>query len=465
MSARPVRGRRLLAEVMLCALLACATAGGCGPTAAGEAQLARPLGCPPAVDLTRPLTLADALDLGLCNNPQISAAWAAIKIQQAAVGEARAAYWPNASMSLSQARTRTVYPGAPNADSETSGHTVNLGASWRIFDFGSRRANQEAAERSLDAALASHDAALQKVMSDVAGAFLDAQAAQASVAARVASATLAEQTWRSAERRERKGVAAQSDTLQAAAALAKARLAASRARVDAQRARAELLYALGIAPSTLLRLADTPAQEGRESIESLQHWLDEAGRVHPAILSARAQWLAAQAKTAATRAEGLPSVDATANFYQNGYPNQGLQPVRSDVTTVGLTLTIPLFEGFARTYKTRGAQALAQQKEAQLTDTQHQVLTEVIRIHAAAAAAAENLEASEHLLDVAQAALASSERRYDRGVADITELLSTQAALADARQEHVRSVSDGIASRLRLAAAAGVLSRDMVDAR
>lgn len=419
----------------------------------------QPIVCQPQVDLTQSLTLTEAIDVGLCNNPQIKAAWAAIKIQAAAVGEARAAYLPNASVAISKLHTRTQYPGSANANTYADGHSVNAGVSWRLFDFGTRSANRDAANWALDAALANHDAALQKVMSGVVGAYFDAQTVAAALTARQESTALALQTYEATLRRQRRGAAAQSDVLQAVTALAKARLAEQRAKADERSARAALLYALGIAPSTTLKLAELKPAVDQQTVQELAQWLNDAAAQHPAIVAARAQWEAAQAKVEAARAEGLPTVDATGNFYQNGYPNQGLQPLRSNVTTVGITLTIPLFEGFARTYKVRGAQAQAEQSEAQRQDTEHQVLTDVIKAHATAVSAAGSLQASNDLLRAAQASLASSQRRYEKGAADILELLTVQSALADAQQERVRSVADWESARLRLVAAAGLLGR------
>ncbi len=39
-----------------------------------------------------PLTLSEAMDVAICHNPQLQGTWAAIKVQAAALGEARAAY-------------------------------------------------------------------------------------------------------------------------------------------------------------------------------------------------------------------------------------------------------------------------------------------------------------------------------------------------------------------------------------
>lgn len=48
-------------------------------------------------------------------------------------------------------------------------------------------------------------------------------------------------------------------------------------------------------------------------------------------------------------------------------------------------------------------------------------------------------------------------RKFDRGAADILEILSTQSALADAWLERIRCQADWRSARLRLVASAGGL--------
>lgn len=79
----------------------------------------------------------------------------------------------------------------------------------------------------------------------------------------------------------------------------------------------------------------------RETINELAQWIAEAQERHPEIVAARLQWEVAKAKVESVRSEGLPTVDLTGNFYQNGYPNQALQARKTNVSTLGVTLNIP----------------------------------------------------------------------------------------------------------------------------
>lgn len=425
---------------------------------------AAPLACPAQASSLNDLSLATAVDLALCNNPQVQSAWASIKVQAEALGEAQAAFLPTASASVSRLSDKTTYPGTVFAANHLANNMVYGSFSWRLFDFGGREASRQAALALLNAALANHDATLQKTLSGVIQAYFDAQTAQATWQAKQKTEALARETLEATQRREARGAGAQSDTLQAATALAKASLDKGRARGTYQKNLAILIYAMGISPSSEVGLDDDWVEQhdgpndpslGRD----LQDWLEQAQTQHPAIAAAKAQWEAAKQKVTVVHSDGLPTVDFSANLYQNGRPNQGLTPTTTREKVAGVTLTIPIFDGFAHGYRERGAIAQAEEKEADLRDTEHQVLMDVLKAHADAVSALENLEASSKLHEAAELALASVQRKFDKGAADILQILSTQAALADAQQERIRCLADWRSARLRLLASVGGMSR------
>ena len=88
---------------------------------------------------------------------------------------------------------------------------------------------------------------------------------------------------------------------------------------------------------------------------------------------------------------------------------------------------------------------------------------EVVKIHADAISSLQNLQASQNLLDAAQEALAASQRKYSKGATDILEILNTQNALAEAKQERILCVAEWRAARLRLMANTGLLGRLSVE--
>ena len=113
-------------------------------------------------------------------------------------------------------------------------------------------------------------------------------------------------------------------------------------------------------------------------------------------------------------------------------------------------------------HSVQSAQETVKSKEAELQDTVQQTLMQVVQAYAGAQSSLRNLGASEDLVNSAKAALESSQRRYDNGATDILELLTTQAALADAKSERVRCLSEWRAARLTLLTSSGVLNRASV---
>jgi outer membrane protein len=308
-----------------------------------------PVPCPAQKDFAMPLALNEAVDLALCNNAQIQVAWANIKVQAAAAGEARSAYWPTLSGTVNRLNDQTRYPGTGISLSSVNSHTLYGTLSWRIFDFGGRSANREAANKGLVAALANHDAVMQKTLAEVIQAYFDAHTAKAALRAKEQNEDIARSTLETAKRRETKGADARSDTLQATTALARATLDKNRAIGDYQKALSVLIYAIGIPAHTNIILADDLDEGAGQAVNELSAWLETAQKQHPAIVAARAQLEAARYRKTSARSDGLPTLDLSANYYVNGRPGQGLSSTRTQERTFGVALTVPIFDGFSRT--------------------------------------------------------------------------------------------------------------------
>lgn len=411
------------------------------------------------------ISLSDAVHLGLCRDPQIHGAWASVQVQAAQAGGARAAYLPTITAGVSRQHQQSSYPEsrfAGNTGVTQDARYVTL--TWRLLDAGGRGAHRRAADALLTAALASHDAALQKTLANVIGAYFEAQIARAGRESAARGEALARQTLQIAIRRESRGISAHADTLQAQTALAKAELERSRAQGKYDKALAALRMAMGLRQDTTHRLAPAPDHQdaGHAIQQDLAGWLTVAQTRHPALLSARARLDAQREKLEAARSEGLPTLDFSYGRYINGRPNQPLSTSRESV--IGLSLNIPVFDGFASTYKIRTAQAQIEVEQAQARDTERRILDEVARAHADAMAALGNLDASKKLLESASQALREVHVKYDKGIVDVLDMLNVQRALADAEQERIRSLSEWSMARLRLAAHAGVMGlKDIVE--
>jgi outer membrane protein len=404
------------------------------------------------------LSLARAVDLALCNNAEIQAAAASVRVRAAQVGEAHAAYWPVLSATATELAENTRYPGTSGHSTTDDAVTLYGSLNWRLFDFGGRHADSKAARLLLQVALSTRDATIQKVLGSVVESYFDAVSAKELAQNKEEDAMLGNETLASADRRVMRGDASESDSFQARTFIARTALDLNRARSAYDKALALLTYAVGLPTGSRFDVPDDADAQIPSDDQSLSVWLEQARQRHPAIAAARGDVDAAQAQVISARSSGKPVMDLQASYYANGFPQQGLDNTRQRNATVGLAVTIPLFDGFLNRYRVREAEATVSVKQAVLVDTERLTLTEIVKAYADATAAQKNLAASQTLLDTAVQSQMSSKRRYDAGAADIVEVLQTQIALADARQERVRSTADWRSARLRLLATSGVLT-------
>jgi outer membrane protein len=435
---------------------------------------------------SRPLlTLPEAVQLALCHNPQVRASWSQIAQQAAALGQARSAYLPQLMAGMSRQRDRLDYPNTPYPESTLFASSPNLSLSWRLWDFGARSARTEVARWQLQAALASQDATMVKALGDVLQTYFDAQTAQARWQAQQSIVPLVQRSLQAAQRKQEHGAGSSNDTLQALTTVAQANLELSRSEGDYQKALANLTFALGLPPGSIYRLdaMDTtedsrdgwaprqqpqaassahsrsrtdpgPPQQRDETHRLMQKtladWMAQVQQKHPAIVAARAQWMAAKAAVRAAQTDGLPTLDASYSYYRNGRPNQSLPGQASNEWLLGLTLTIPLFDGFNTTYKVRNAQAVAEQKAVEYQGIQQQTLQDIVQGYADAQAAWSNLHAAEQLRRAAQEAADSTQRQYGKGAADVVQVNQSLATLQQALQERARAQAEWLHAKLKL---------------
>lgn len=295
------------------------------------------------------LNLPTAIHLALCHNPQMRATWSTIAQQAAQLGQAQSAYWPQLNAGIARQRSRVSHSGSELPASSTWATSKNAVLNWRLWDFGARGAKADAAQAQLTAVLHTQDATVHKALAEVLQAYGQAQATQASLETQRTLLPLAERSVQAAQRRQQGGAGSGNDTLQTLAAQARIQLEQSRAQGELDKTTAQLAYLLGL-PGSASHQPSHPLL-----MQALDNWLEQARQSHPAILAAKAQWQAAQASLKAVQSEGLLALDFNLAHYRNGRPNVAITGGQSRENVIGLTLSIPLFDGFSTTYKVRAA--------------------------------------------------------------------------------------------------------------
>jgi outer membrane protein len=118
-------------------------------------------------------------------------------------------------------------------------------------------------------------------------------------------------------------------------------------------------------------------------------------------------------------------------------------------------VTIPIFEGFARTYRARQADAQIELQAEMLAETRRQVGLDVWNAYQTVLSATKNLDNSASLLSLAQRSYNAARHRYRTGVGNVLELLNAQSALASGKKQRIQALTDWRSARLQLAARLG----------
>ncbi len=409
-----------------------------------------------------PLTLLDTVRRALCYNPQTRAAWANVEAHAAAVGLRQSAYLPtvNVSAGISQVNELDKYSGMPelNSSLHTLSNEESASLNWVLYDFGLRSANLHYERALLDAASASQDDAIQSVYLDAVQAYFTAEAAQATQGADTEAEQAAWQSFQAADAKAAAGVGSEADRLQARTAYAQATLNRIRSREDMRDAVGALAVVMGMRPGADLTLpkATGSIPDGTPPGASVDQLIERAMHAHPKISAVRARLDAARDGISAARAGGRPSIAFTAIGDRSDTPiNRVSTKQEIDTSSIGLQLTIPLFEGFGRTYRVRQAEAEAEGREAELFAAQQQVAQDVWRSYMAVRRSSEDNQAVRLLLDSASQSFDLALGRYQSGVGSILELLKAQTDLASARQQGVLARTRWRVARLQLAASLG----------
>jgi outer membrane protein len=418
--------------------------------------------------VTVPLQLFDAIERTLCQSPNTRSAWAGVKAAAAVLGVAKAAYLPTLTGSATYGRShdKTTVDGPQNLFSDYS-QNVNseaLQLGWVLYDFGGREAALRNSRQLLTAAQAVQNETLQAAFANTAKDYYAAQAANANVQSAKRIEAAAQKSLDAAVARYKSGVAPVTDQLQAKTASAQAVYARAAAEGNYRMAVGALAVDMNLPPDHPLTLPDLDqgVLPDTQFVVAVHDLVEEAKHSHPSVQAANAQWQAALASVSLTRAQGLPKIGIAGTLERSAQPLNAdigtlTYPAVSKSASIEVTLQVPIFEGFSRSYSIRQAEAVAEQQEAAFHAAEQQVANTVWSSYQTLQTDTENLRNTEVISQSAGEAFEASQQRYSSGVGNILELLTAQTTLASAEQLRIQAQVDWRTARLQLAASLGKL--------
>ena len=410
----------------------------------------------------RPITLAEAIAMAEKNAPRMIAARGRTRTSSAQVRSGYGAFLPSLGFSMGANRR---LPSEGDRTIIENGQVVVLPAEPWSFSFstsaaidvfnGGRRVNE------LRQAQAGQDAAESAEIGDRFGTLLDTKSAYFAVLAYreaqiAAQATIdeAEQQFRAAVARVRAGSSTRSDSLRSENQLRNAQLTLFETRNN-----------LAVANATLTRVVGAPypvtaAPEDTMSLAGLA--LGEAQLVQiversPDVQVAEAELDQARAGKSISRAAYLPRVTAGYSYRGSGTDSEfgfGDDPFNYS-GSLGLNLSLPIFDQFLREERRVAADVAADNAEANLRDARLAARQNLATYLGAFRTAEQRVLAQSATLRTAEEDLRVQQRRYQVGASTLLDLLASQTAVNDAREALIRARFDQRVAKAQLEALVG----------
>jgi outer membrane protein TolC len=415
---------------------------------------------------TQPITLEQAIELAVRNNPELRQSQFQLERSQADLRERLALNLPtlDANTSFQQTGQETVnrvpetvtdaqgneVPN-PNPDAgelvrEYTDTATALGAgielNYNIFTSGRRPALIEAARSQVRLQQLEIERQTEQLILETTGDYYDLQQAGAQVNIFSANLDQAEQSLRDAQALERAGVGTRFDVLQAEVDVANARQRLTQQLSDLEVARRQLAQRLNIAQTVNVTAADPIEVAGVWEL-SLEESIVQAYKNRVELEQQLIQREIAQQNRRAALAQLGPQVrfqgtfdvtnnlDTDAFFESFGY-RYGL----------ALQASLALFDGGVARAQADEEESNIAIAESEFENVQNQIRLDVERGFSQLNASFTNIQTTALAVEQATEALRLARLRFQAGVGTQTDVLRQQSVLAEAQVNNLNAILD-----------------------
>jgi outer membrane protein len=401
------------------------------------------------------ITLDQAINIALTNNPDTRAAWFEARAAEAALGSSRSSYLPEIDLNASFTRTRNAAQGGRSI-TLSNAYGPSLALSYLLFDFGGRAAQIEEARQTLIATSFTQNQTIQNVILRVEQSYYGYLGAKNLLASEDATVRERQTSLDAAKARHDAGVATIADVLQAQTALSQAQLNRESFEGNLHVFEGSLSTAMGLPPTTRFTAGELAPDVPLDTISTaVDELIARAETSRPDLAAARAGVERSRARVQEVRAQGLPSFSITSSIASTTF--RGAANVTTQPYSAGISMRFPLFTGFRNTYDVRQAEELEKVTLEDARGLQQQIDLQVWTSYYSLQTAGQRVKTSRDLLNAAQQSADVARSRYKSGVGSILDLLTAEAALETARAQEVQSRADWFLTMAQLAHDVGTL--------
>jgi outer membrane protein len=443
---------------------------------------------PPRFDIERrrAYSLPELIDIAESNNPITRNAWNDARSVALAAGIVESTFLPMVSAGIVDGNQwfHNVTSLGSN-DVTLRGNVEVLAVQWLLFDFGERAALLDVAKQASVISNIAFTAAHQQVIYSVSLAFYADAAARAHLASAAKSLRDAQAVQAAAEDRYRRGIGTVVEVAQTRQATAEARLARVQAQGAAENSYLALITAIGISPTTQLKIADISRRKLTSSMTvPIDRFVSAALARRPDVLTGYATLQASLANLRAAQAAFLPKIFFSGNGTRlsgslgiSAIPGvgaipggggqqlpivnlpQNLPPTLETQygTTALIGATVPLYDGGLRAALLEQANDKIDKAGTSLVQIRNEAIRQIVVASNTLKTSLSAYTASMALTTAAQTTFNSALAAYRNGVGSVSDATTAERQLLAAKNSATDAYSTALSSAASLALAAGAL--------
>ncbi len=395
-------------------------------------------------------TLTDALIQAYQTNPSLRVGRSGLRATDETVRQAKGALEPSINAGASTLRRDSSTP--IDNTSPTTGAFVE--ATIPIYAGGTLLKGVDQARYNVLAARQLLKSTEQDVLLDAVTAFMDVRRDQRNVQLGQNSVRVLSEEVRAASERFEVGEVTRTDVAQA-----ESRLAASESDLQTDRSNLKqsinfYIATIGSVPKDLRVPPQTPklsaTSDAAENIAIARH---------PSILQKQFEVKAAEKGLEIARGNLLPTVSASASLSRTNNNSTGpLVDDRQNISTIGLDVNQPIYQGGRLNSEQRQALAILDQAKAELQLTGLQVRENVKSTYAIWVASKASIVARRKQVSAAQIAFDGASEEAKLGARTTLDVLNSEQDLLQAQNDLVASIRNEYVSAYGVLSAMGLLT-------
>lgn len=415
-----------------------------------------------------PLTLPQAIDYALANNPELGIMQARIDQAQDQLGLAMANYYPQIKAGIAYQHTnnpaeafamiiaqrRLNFAGTDfNHPGGVDNFREQVTASYSLYRGGQDSHQVQAAELGVAASELDQAAVRNRLVSHITAAYYGQLAAVAAQQVSERSVAAVQSELDQSNKRYQAGTVLKSDVLSLQVQLAEAQEAQIQAANAVEMANTMLKTLVGMPANDFLAIKETLAQALPKNPPKFDALLTQALAQHPELQAAAKRVAMAGQQLAASKGAYLPRADAYASYgFNNNSPDFDTD---RDNVTVGMQVEVDVFNGFA-------TQAKVKKAEHELAAAQEALRQQRLQIENAVKSAQLQLQEALNRADVAVASVQAAEEalrlvneQRQAGVVTVTRYIEAEVARDKAHTRQISARFDALTAEANLKQATG----------